>query len=191
MKKLKLLLIVLLIPAGCAQTQKYETVQQVCLPDTDKAQLMQTAEDVLGQMHFAVEKSDAEQGYIRTRPLAGAQFFEFWRSDNVGAYNQAEASLHSIRRTAELDISQQGEQLCIGCDVKVQRLSLPEQPVAGNTRAYTIFSKSKSGMQVLELNPEQKRQMAWLELGSDARLSTVILQCIKEQLSSPQKGKAK
>ena len=182
MKKLKLLLTVLLIPAGCAQTQKSQTVQQICLPNTNKEQLMQTAEDVLGQMHFTVEKSDAEQGYIRTKPLAGAQFFEFWRNDNVGAYNKAEANLHSIRRTAELDISRQGEQLCVGCDVKVQRLSLPEQTVTSGARAYTIFSKSKSGMQVLELNPEQKRQMAWLDLGSDTRLSTVILQRIEKQL---------
>jgi hypothetical protein len=187
MKKVKILLTVLLITAGCAQTQKIQTVQQVCLLDTNKEQLMQTAQDVLGQMHFAIEKSDAEQGYIRTRPLAGAQFFEFWRNDNVGAFNEAEANMHSIRRTAELNISQQGEQLCIGCDVKVQRLSMPEQAVTGSARAYTIFSKSKSSLQTLELNPEQKRQMAWLDLGDDTRLSTVILQRIEKQL----KGTAK
>ncbi len=85
-----------LILTGCAQQQHQEVVEQICLQDTqslglltEKPQAMQTAEDVLSRMHFTIDKSDAEQGIIRTRPLPAAQFFEFWRSDNVGAFNSS------------------------------------------------------------------------------------------------------
>jgi len=174
-----------LLLTGCAQTQHQEVVEQICLPDiqplgllTEKLQAMQTAEDVLARMHFIVTKADADQGIIRTRPLPAAQSFEFWRKDNVGTFNSTEANLHSIRRTAQLNINRQGGQLCISCDVKVQRLSLPEREVTGSGRSYAIFTPSKQSIQVLELHPEQKKDMTWIDLGSDKQLATDILKRI-------------
>jgi len=173
--------------SGCAVKQQIEPVEQICMAELDKQQLMQAAEDVLGRMHFAVAKADVDQGIIRTRPLTGAQFFEFWRSDNVGSFNSAEANLHSIRRTAELDISrQQNGQLCVGCDVSVERLSLPQRQV-GTARVYGMFSKSGQSIQKLKLNPEQKAGMAWTDLGRDRMLETKILTQIKKQIAQ-QKG---
>lgn len=178
--------------AGCAEQQQFEAVEQICVPDTAKAEAMQAAEDVLGKMHFTIDKADAERGLIRTRPLPGAQSFEFWRSDNVGAFNSAEANLHSIRRVAELDISPRdlpggkpgsGGQLCIGCNVKVSRLSLPEQQISSSTRAYQMFSQSSSAIQRLELHPQQKKGMAWVDLGNDTRLATEILKRIEKQMN--------
>ncbi|MFQ6034300.1 MAG: hypothetical protein ACE5NM_00430, partial [Sedimentisphaerales bacterium] len=128
-------LVLSLFPAGCAEQQRYETIEQICVPGVDKAEAMQIAEDVLAEMHFTIEKADLKTGIIRTRPLPGAQFFEFWRSDNVGVFNAAEANLHSIRRIAQICIRQKTEDrrrktdvcpqscaLCISCDVQVQRL---------------------------------------------------------------------
>ena len=180
-----------LLLAGCAQTQHYEVVEQICLPDTqslglltEKLQAMQIAEDVLGRMHFTIAKADAEQGLIRTKPLPAAQSFEFWRSDNVGAFNSLQANLHSIRRIAELDISQQGGQLCIGCDVKVQRLSMPEREVTTGGRAYEMFTRSRESMQMLKLHPEQKEGMAWIDLDKDRQLATEILKRISSMLDA-------
>jgi hypothetical protein len=167
---------------GCAQRQHQETVEQICLTDTQKPKAMQAAEDVLARMFFTIDKSDTEQGIIRTKPLPAAQSFEFWRSDNVGSFNSTEANLHSIRRTAELDISRQGGQLCINCDVKVQRLSLPEHQVTSNGRSYAMFTPSKQSIQVLELHPEQKKDMAWIDLGSDKQLATDILKRIEKSV---------
>jgi len=169
-----------LVLAGCAQTERYEPVEQICVADTSRLEAMQIAEDVLGQMHFTIDKADAERGVIRTRPLPGAQFFEFWRTDNVGAFNSAEANIHSIRRIVELDISRRGDQVCIGCDVNVQRLSLPEHPISSSSRAYEMFSESTASMQRLELRPEQKEQMAWLDLSKDTDLATVILKRVEQ-----------
>jgi hypothetical protein len=183
MNKVKLLFIsCVLFLTGCAKQQQSKAVEQICVANIQKPQAMQTAEDVLSRMHFTVSKADTEQGLIRTRPLPGAQFFEFWRSDNVGAKNSAEANLHSIRRTVELDISQQGGQLCIGCDAKVQRLSLPEHEVSSSSRAYEMFSKSTLAMQKIELRTGQKKGMVWIDMGNDTGLSTKILRRIEEKL---------
>jgi hypothetical protein len=167
-----------LLLAGCAGTQRYEALEQVCLPDTDKPEAMQIAEDVLSKMHFNIDKADANQGLIRTRPLPGPHLFEFWRSDH-----SAEANLHSIRRIVELNISQQAEKLCIDCDVNVQRLSLPEMRDTGHeARGTGHEARGTESIQQLNLSLEQKKDMAWLDLGKDPRLETKILKQIEKRL---------
>jgi hypothetical protein len=173
----------LLFLAGCAEPHRYEAIEQICPAGIDKQQAMQIAEDVLAKMHFTIAKSDANLGVIKTRPLAGAQFFEFWRKDNVGSFNSAEANLHSIRRIAELNIKQQDTQLCIRCNVNAQRLHLPERELRSRSRAYDMFSQSSSSRQTLKLNPKQKQGMAWVDLGKDTRLATVILKQIEKQIN--------
>ncbi|MCH7556869.1 MAG: hypothetical protein IIB56_05360 [Planctomycetes bacterium] len=182
-----------LLLAGCAEQQQYGAVKPICVENIDKLEAMEIAEDVLAKMHFTIEKADADpatpgidtrrwRGYIRTRPLTGAQFFEFWRSDNVGADNWLESNLHSIRRVVELNMSEQDEGLCINCDVQIYRLSLPERRVSSSARAYDMFSKSSSALQRIKLNPEQKEGMAWIDLGKDTQLAAEILKRISSML---------
>jgi hypothetical protein len=178
-----------LFAAGCAKPYKGEIVEQICPPGIDKQQAMQIAEDVLGKMDFTIAKSDANLGVIRTNPLTGSQFFEFWRKDNVGSFNSTEANLHSIRRIAELNINQQDAHLCIRCTVNTQRLHLPEQELRSNARAYDLFTQSSEITQTLKLNPSQKKGMAWVNLGNDAPLATVILKRIENKISKMQTGK--
>lgn len=180
-----------LILVGCAKQQQFKTVEQICVPDMGQAKAMRTGEDVLGKMHFTIEKADAEQGFIRTRPLSGAQFFEFWRTDNVGAFNFAEANLHTTRRTVELQIDQQGEKICIGCDVNVQRLSLPEHQFVGRSRVHEMFAEGSTKMQMLKLHPGQMKDTAWVDLGKDTKLATAILKRIEKQIAKRQKGKTR
>ena len=173
--------------AGCATTpasqEQRVQAEQVCVTNIDKPQAMQIAEDVLTAMHFAIEKADLDSGLIRTRPLSGAQFFEFWRSDNVGPDNSLQANLHTIRRTVELEISQQDKELCIACSVRVQRLSLPERQVSSTARAYEMFSRSSSTMQRLALNPQQQKNMAWIDLDKDVPLAEEILRRIEAKIA--------
>jgi len=175
--------------AGC--TQQNSAPPRVKVQDSDlyveadqgigTADLMEVAEDVLARMYFTIEKADANIGLIRSRPLPGAQFFEFWRSDNAGTDNALAANLHTIRRTVTLDISQQGRELRIGCNVQAQRLSLPERQIGNSSsaRVYGMFSQSNSSLQRLKLNPEQKEEMAWIDLGRDSRLEAEILKRIQ------------
>ncbi|MHC4572196.1 MAG: hypothetical protein ACYS0C_09010 [Planctomycetota bacterium] len=180
-KSLFMACVPLLLLAGCAKTQQFEVVEQICLPDMSKPEAMQIAEDVLSKMQFTIDKADTESGFIRTNPLPGAQFFEFWRSDNVGAYNFTYANLHSIRRIVELDISKRDGQLCIDCNVNTQRLSLPDRQVTSSARVYEMFSQSSSLKQKLKLNPDQKKGMAWADSGKDTRLETEILKRIEKR----------
>jgi hypothetical protein len=177
-----------LFAAGCAEPYKGETIEQICPAGIDKQQAMQITEDVLAKMHFTIAKSDANLGVIKTRPLAGAQFFEFWRKDNVGSFNSAEANLHSIRRIAEVNINQQDTQLCICCNVNTQRLHLPPREITSRSRVYDMFSQSGQTRQTLILNPGQKQGMAWVDLGQDSQLATVILKRIENQIVKTQNG---
>ena len=171
-----------LMPAGCAKEQQYGAVKPICVENINKLQAMEMVEDVLAKMHFTIEKADTKSGYIRTRPLTGAQFFEFWRSDNVGADNWLESNLHSIRRVVELNVSEQDEGLCINCDVQIYRLSLPERRVSSSARAYDMFSASSPALQRIQLNPEQKEGVAWIDLGKDTQLAAEILKRISSML---------
>jgi len=176
-----------LIAAGCTQQNSAPLVVKVQDGTLHveqgrgigTADMMEVAEDVLASMYFTIEKVDLQNGIIRTRPLPGAQFFEFWRSDNVGADNTLAANLHTIRRTVTLDISQQGRELRIGCNVQAERLSLPERQVSSSARVYGMFSQSSSSLQRLKLNSEQKKEMAWIDLGRDSQLEAEILRRIE------------
>ncbi len=120
----------LFLLAGCAQNKYAKTIEQLCPPASNKTAAMTTAEQVLAEMRFSIEKFDVNAGYIRTFPLSGAQSFEFWRADSVGSFNRTEADMQSIRRAVEINISEQAGQLCIDCRATTQRLSLPQSQIA-------------------------------------------------------------
>jgi len=163
--------------AGCAKQQQFNAIEQICVPKSNKQQALQIAKEVLGKMHFAIAKFDTEKEYIRSKPLAGAQFFEFWRSDNVGAFNWLESNLHSIRRIVELDTSktpnQKNSQICINCNVNIQRLSIYGQQASSIAQT---FQSSKFKIQ--NLKP------VWVDLGRDTRLETEILKRVSSMLDA-------
>ena len=185
------LVICALVAAGCGQQQKKAITGPMLVPDIGNAESMEIAEDVLAKMHFAIEKADVPSGYIRTRPLAGAQFFEFWRSDNVGSENSLQANLHTIRRTAELNISRQDGQLQIGCDVRVQRLSLPERELGSNARAYGMYTRSSPTLQKLRFDAAQVKGMAWIDLDRDTELAAEILRRIERRIARRASGESR
>jgi hypothetical protein len=167
-------------------------VQTLCLENIAKEKAVWAAHDVLTGMHFPIEKLDVEQGIVRTRPLRGAQFFEFWRSDNVGGFNTTEANVQSIRRTVEVRVKafERGSVEAatepagyrIECTAQTQRLALPGNEVAGVSQAYMIHTRSESTLQTLEVTPQQKAQMAWIDLGSDPELAAEILRRIERRI---------
>ena len=174
--------------AGCAENKYTKTIEQLCPPAADRTAAMTTAERVLAEMHFGIEKFDIDAGYIRTAPLSGAQSFELWRSDSVGSFNQTEADLHSIRRAVEINISEQAGQLCINCKATTQRLSLP-QSTAGQNRP--VMSPDQRSVQTFKLGHEQKSNLTWTDLGRDNQLETEILKRIEKQLAAPKKEQNK
>jgi hypothetical protein len=167
--------------AGCGNENQIAESEPICLRTADKSRIMEIAEDVLMRMNFVIEKYNVETGFIKTKPLRGGQLFEFWRSDNTSAASAAEANLHSIRRTAQLNVSESGHQLCAKCDVEIQRLSLPEKEIVGMAQLAGMFTGSSRIRQRLGLNPEQEAGMAWIDLGPDAGLERKILTLIEKK----------
>ena len=178
---------------GCASRPAAPEPAQVFYSEgVTTAEVMEAAHDVLAGMHFPIEKLDVDQGVIKSRPLRAAQSFEFWRSDNVGAFNTVEANVQSIRRTVELRVRRQAvgrrpqtagaASLGIECDVQVQRLALPGNEIAGISQAYMMHTRSEATLQVLDVTPQQRAGMAWIDLGPDPQLAAEILKRIERKL---------
>ncbi len=185
MKTVHKLLIVILVCVffaftGCGQPVQVKNVERICLTGLDRAKAVEVSEEVLRDMNFTVAKAEPELGYVLSRPLAGGQFFEFWRKDNTGSLNSAEANLHSIRRTVELRMNEEPREVCINCRVRVERLSLSEPAEKGVGIKYDRITgqRIRTSMLKLELEAEQKR---WIELGNDEELATAILQRIEKK----------
>jgi hypothetical protein len=172
---------------GCASRTAAPSgpAQALCPEGATTAQVVEAAHAVLASMHFTIEKLDAEQGVVRTWPLRAGQFFEVWRSDNVGAFNAAEANFQSIRRTVDLRVgpkAAEASDLHIECDVQVQRLALPANEIAGLSQAYQIHTRSTAATQRLDVTPQQREGMAWIDLGEDPQLAALILRRIERRL---------
>ncbi|RKY10005.1 MAG: hypothetical protein DRP65_07175 [Planctomycetota bacterium] len=173
----------LLLLVGCSSEQQITPSEPVCLRSTDKSRIMEITEDVLTRMNFVIEKYDVEAGFVRTKPLRAGQVFEFWRSDNAAPDAWAEANLHSIRRTAQLNISEESGVVCTTCQVEIERLSLPEREITGMSWLAGMFTDSDQTQQRLTLNPEQQEGMAWLDLGPDPALERKILVLIEKKFT--------
>lgn len=175
-----------LLSLGCAAPNTTAEPAHVVYPEgVTTAAVIDAAHDVLADMHFAIEKLDAEHGVIKTRPLRAGQFFELWQCDNAGGYNIAEANVQSIRRIVELRIESEATDASgphIECNAVVQRLALPSNEVAGVSQAYLMHTRSQSTLQVFEVTPQQRAQMAWIDLGQDPQLAAEIVKRIGRKL---------
>lgn len=156
---------------GCASEVAVEPDVPVCMSLDSRGDTMKLCEDVLAGMHFEIEKYDVEKGFIKTRPLRGAQFFEFWRIDNAGSENAAMSNQHSILRTAELQVDQNGGQFCVECKVSMRRLSIEETEMTNTSINRGIFSGSRTFQ---KLHPDTKK-LEWIDMGEDKKLEQRIL----------------
>ncbi|MBU1261220.1 MAG: hypothetical protein KJ757_00625 [Planctomycetes bacterium] len=191
MKKSGLAVFMLLaagILSGCAKQQQIPS-EPKCLSGVNIDSAMRGSEKVLVGMNFVINKADPKLSIITTKPLIGGQFFELWRKDNVGGYNRAMSSLHTIQRIVELGFNENQGQVCIVCKVTLERLSIPEKRIDSAASTYSMFSSSEESEQSLAINPEQEAQMEWLDIGRDPRLETVILDKIDKKLTSKKGGR--
>jgi hypothetical protein len=160
---------------GCSSEVFVEPVEPgvpICLQSASQADLMAICEDVLVRMHFEIEKYDVEKGYVKTWPLRGAQFFEFWRSDNAGKDNGVISNLHSALRTVELQITGSQGQFCVECKSRLRRLSIPESELTSTGVSAGIFTGGSTRFQ--KLRPVSD-DLDWIEMGSDTALEQRIL----------------
>ena len=176
----------LAILSGCGAEQSSRKAEPLRISGGGKAEAMVAAEMVLGKMGFEILKSDFESGYISTRPLRTGQFFEFWRSDAVGEFNSAESNLHCIRRTVEMKITEEAEQLYVDCDAAVERLSLSRGRVGSSSETYDKFPESRSlesfNLKSIDEDLRESRGAEWIGLGADPELAEDILKQIEDKI---------
>jgi hypothetical protein len=170
----------LILLCACALLFLSSCAKEVSSTISPKAEIIKAAENVLVEMHFPIEKADVENGIVKTRPLPGAQFFEVWRSDNIGLSDTAIANMHSIRRTAEIRVTDNKDYTKLDCLVRVQRLSLPGREVDSTAGAFAAISRSSQMLQTLQLGAEQTSNMDWVDIGEDKQLESEIIQRIKK-----------
>ncbi len=169
--------------SGCGDEVQVPSSEPLCIGSMGKAQLMEVCEDILVRKQFVIDKYDPANGFIKTRPLSGKQLFEFWRSDNAGSFNTAEANIHSIQRSVIINITESQNQRCIDCDVNVQRLSIPEKEVWGVEEAAGAFTQSDRTQQRLRLSSKKSEDIAWIDLGFDGALERAILKQIEKKIN--------
>lgn len=169
------LLTISILFSSCGSQQQVASDGTLYLPNTPTVQVMAAAQSVLLKMHFDIEKHDTEAGYIRTRPLSGAQFFEVWKQDNASAASAVQANLYSLRRIVELEFTPQNTATRVQCCVRVLRLSVPEKPIEGAGRMGGIHTESSTRYQTLEVNRDKQAQIEWIDAGRDYDLEQKIL----------------
>ncbi|MFC1762036.1 hypothetical protein ACFL6U_08130 [Planctomycetota bacterium] len=169
------------ILSGCHSPSPPDTPTPAA--NTTQNDTYQAALDVLDRMHFRIAIADPNQGFIQTEPLAGAQWFEFWRQDNANFAAFNEANLHSIRRFAQVQIEQEQHPPTITCQVYIQRLSVPSQPVTGSSQGYRILTESDPFIQYPRFSPEQQNAMAWIDLGEDPALAQRLRKRIEKRIT--------
>ena len=172
-----LLISFVFLGSGCTKSVRVPVEQPVCIPITDVEKVMERCSSALEKFGFVIEKYDAEVGYIRTRPLRGGQFFEVWRRDNVGGENVKEASTHSIRRVAEMELRQDAGKICVECVVNVLRLGMVNEEPLTWSEVPEMFT---GGINRLGPNAENE-DIYWIEMGADELLEDALLRELQKQ----------
>ena len=167
-------LFVLVCGCSCPTTTPQPTETPSYQVKLSKTQTLHLARNVLLGYHFRIMKEDASAGILRTYPLSGAQFFEFWRRDGRGSFSALESSLHTIQRTVEITLREQAAGTAFSCVVRAERLSVPGHGIESDSQAYRMLSDSSRSLQTLKLTPYQQRNMEWIDLGLDWGLSEHI-----------------
>ena len=172
-------LLLMTMLCGCAEEVTLPPSEPLCLTSVDRTQIMEIAEDILVRMHFVIEKYDVDAGFIKTKPLSGAQYFEFWRQDNAGSLSAVEANLHSLQRSVQLGIADNAQELCIKCDINVKRLSMPEEEYLRMSQMDGTFTSGRVYKMSLRMDRAKAEEMVWIDLGPDPSLERKILSLIE------------
>jgi hypothetical protein len=74
----------------------------------------------------------------------------------------------------------EGNQICVNCRVLVRRLSVPDRPIEGISRAGGTFTDGGTRRQSLQLREQVLSEAEWVSLGTDPELEAKILRLIEK-----------
>ncbi len=178
-------LFVFAVLAGCVNTEKTEisyvdgdSPKIMLLNDIAVDRAMNNSQKVLSDMGFKLEKFDIANGYLRSKPLGGSQFWELWRGNNIGSYNEAMANVNSIVRVVEMNFKILDGRLYADCSAEVSKLSFTGEPVSGASDMREAFTEASGRLQELSL---AEGYVQWVSLGRDIRLEERVLEAIRDK----------
>ncbi len=146
---------------------------------------------LLRENDFRPQQVDRVEGVAIAGPSTSGQWFEFWRPDHQGAYQNLEASLHTIRRMAIVRVtpaavsseaaSQPGAptiaedgQYRVNVTVEKSRYSAPERQITTAVGVLGIYSSrlpTEEGLRNARTSGEH-----WVPVGRDVLLEQWFLE---------------
>lgn len=128
--------------------------------------------DVVHDYLFEIERENKLGGVLETRYKTGANCFEPWHRDSVGAANRAESTLQSIRRKAFLSVTPVEGGFMVGVEAHKE---LEDNARAANSPGAATFLDNNPLQR--DLNPVvgQAAPSGWIPKGRDMALEQSML----------------
>jgi hypothetical protein len=137
------LLIAAALAGGCVPSG-LPPVSHHAVADENFNAVWDATRQVLSQYRFGIDRADRRAGVIRTFPMIGRHWFEFWRKDAATRRDLAEGSLHTIYRQVTVHIRRKdkdatGSEYLATVMVQTGRSDLPSPQVTSTSEAYDLF----------------------------------------------------
>ena len=134
------------LAAGCAPqyTQPTTQPQHLSAAEKDFDAVWEATRQTLQKYYFALDREDRRAGIITTAPMTGKHWMEFWRHDAVRPADEAESTLQTIYRTAQVTIrpTKPGATTYEAqVDVLLRRSDRPSPQVTSASEALRLFSE--------------------------------------------------
>lgn len=143
--------------------------------DAQRETLWEAIQDVLRARRFALDRVDRRAGVLNTHPVTTQYCFEAWRRDVATAYDFWEATLRTVRRSAEIGIAydEQAGAATVTVAVHRERLASPERQYNNSIAAFRMFSDTLPAEATGQrLTPADDY---WIEDGRDLALERALL----------------
>lgn len=127
---LAIILVGLLASPGCQQpVRPSEPTLGDLAPEQTPDDIWDRTLAVLKEHEFVPDSQDRANGRITTMPTTSKQWYEPWRKDVVDKYDVIMASLHTIRRSANVQFIRESNRWRVDVTVRIEQLSEPEPQV--------------------------------------------------------------
>jgi len=165
------------VVAGCrAPVQPDAPTQAACQVADEQGfgVLWASCVDVLRKHRFRIDRSDLRAGVITTMPETSQSVVEFWRRDVATAYDLAESTLHTVRRSAVIHIVPSEDRSEYSVDVTVNRecFDMAERQINNAAGAPRVFSVS---MPTTRRRRAKAEEIRWLPDGRDGAMESRLL----------------
>jgi len=168
--------------AGCQAPAPAEGPTRGVLRVSDREALLDNVLTTMRAMDIQPRSIDREAGVAVSQPTTSAQWFEFWRSDAPGGYQQLESSLHTMQRVVTVRVEPPAaDGLPVTVEVEKFRLNTPPRQVTTASSALGIYSASTPTVEGTR-GPTSTAE-AWTPLGRDPLLEQIFLEKLTQRAS--------